>query len=932
MVVTYRLQFRNGFGFAEAERLLPYLRSLGVSDLYASPILRARPGSTHGYDTTDYGSIDPDLGGEIGFSRLTDAIRRQGMGLLLDFVPNHMAADSGSNGWWRDVLENGPAARHAEFFDIEWEPPQRHLQHKVLLPILGAAYGHELDAGHFRLGATKDAINGWPTLAYFDQDLPLEPQSIGHLLAQMLDAARSATTAAAAAELELVVDELRGMPTYADPSATAERSRRTTNARAALGRLLAGSDDVGPVIDDALRSVSTDPDRLHALLEQQPYRLAYWRTAPHEINYRRFFDVDGLVGVRMEVPAVFEASHAKILDLFAAGRLQGLRLDHVDGLLDPAGYLERLRADLAARGHGDAYVVVEKILTGDEKLVESWSVQGTSGYEFLNDVGRVFVDGAGERLMERVYRRFVGVPRPFLETVHTAKRLIMDGSLASELGVLTTKLDRIAKQGRATRDFTWSGLRDALEEIVACFPVYRTYVDDHGCSAADRAVIDDAVERARRERAEIEPSLFAFIRRVLVAPETQAERELVGRFQQYTGPVQAKGLEDTAFYRYTRLLSLCEVGGEPERFGAPPARFHEANAERLARWPDSMLATSTHDTKRGEDARARLSVLSEMPLEWSRHLFRWRRTNARRRTNVGGVPAPERTDEYAFYQNLLATWPADLTSPNEELVDRVSAAMVKAAREAKQRTSWLAENEEYESALAGFVRDALVGPTSARFVADFAPFAREIARLGAFSSLSQTVLKATSPGVPDFYQGSELWDLNLVDPDNRRPVDFDDRAGVLNRLEPLLDSRTSPDQRQRELGLLLDQWSDGHIKLFVTAAVLRLRARLEETFRRGAYIPLEASGNRADHVVALARQGASGTVVVAVPRLPSAIAASPDTGLRLDPAAFETTILPLPPPGGSEYSCVLTGATVSERQVSVAKLFATAPVAVLAST
>lgn len=870
---TYRLQLHAGFGFDAARSVVPYLHDLGVTHLYLSPVLQAGHGSTHGYDTVDYSRPSDALGGDHALAALAATVAEHGMGIVVDFVPNHMSTDPTANRWWRDVLAHGRGSPWAEVFDVDWEPVKDELHGRILLPVLGAPYGEVLESGSLEL-VIED---GLATVRGAGIDVPVDPRELPRILGHDLDALRRrlGDQHPELAELQSIVTGLRHLParTETDPARVRERQREAEVHRERLARLLATSAAVRTHVAAAvaaLRGTTGRPesfDALHALLEAQAYRLAHWRTASHEINYRRFFDVNGLAGVRMEQPRVFDATHALLARLVADGRVVGVRLDHVDGLFDPEEYLNRLRARLGDR----PWIIVEKILGAHERLPETWPVAGTSGYDFLNDVSGILVDARGRGPLLRTWQRFTRSRERFDDVVLRGKRHIMDTSMASELNVLAHALNRLSERDRRTRDFTLNALRQGLREVVAAFPAYRTYVSPRGVTDTDRAAVTTAIVRARRRNPTIDRSLFAFIERVLLAPASRPDHLAVAmKVQQYTAPVQAKGVEDTAFYRWAPLASLNEVGGDPDRFGLTPDDFHARNAARRAHWPHAMLATATHDTKRGEDARARLHALSEQPGEWSRHLTVWARTNAANRTRVDGRPAPERADEYLFYQTLLAIWPPGAAAVPDDLVERLQRYVLKAAREAKVRTSWMVADEEYEAALLRFVERTLTGPTASRFIPLLRPFAARLARLGMVASLAQVVLKVVGPGVPDVYQGTELWDLTLVDPDNRRPVDFALRRRLLDALaaDGALDLERSRPEVWRDL---LVAWPDGRIKLAVLAVAGRLRRALPAPFRDGSYEPLAVDGRRAEHVVALARRHAAGTVIAILPRLVATI-------------------------------------------------------------
>jgi (1->4)-alpha-D-glucan 1-alpha-D-glucosylmutase len=987
---TYRLQLHGGFPFSAARSAVPYLARLGVTDCYLSPIFAATAGSTHGYDVTDHNRINEELGGPDEYERLAAAIAGAGMGQLLDIVPNHMGVDAATNPWWHDLLENGLCSVGARFFDIDWTPVKAELHGRVLLPILGDQYGVVLERGELRVAYGDGRLE----LQYGDRRLPLNPKQFPVVLRHGLDALKTELRDdPALGEFQSILSALGNMPGSDDPSpeAIAERRRERDIARERLSRVVDASERLRRHVEEAIAAVNGEVGRpssfdpLHQLLEAQPYRLAYWRTAAHEINYRRFFDVNDLAALRVEDPEVFEAIHNLLFELLQRGQVRGVRVDHPDGLFDPSRYTEMLQ-DLAARARRPElaadhqfFVIVEKILSGGESLPDSWRVDGTTGYTFLRFVNGLFVDEAGARRLRRIYTRFTGLNAAFHDVAYESKRLIMDTSLASELNVLAHAIDGIGERNRKARDFTLNSLRDAIAEVVACFPVYRTYVTLDGWSLADRQTIDTAVRLARWRSPALEASGFEFLREILLPrgvdepPEAQPEMDLDDRrsgyppaseaerqerlrvamkFQQYTAPVQAKGIEDTAFYRYNVLLAANEVGGDPARPEVSPGAFHAANQARRERFPREMLATATHDTKLGEDVRARLAVLSELTEEWSRSVSRWRRANQTHRTVVDGVPAPDRNDEYRFYQSLVGVWPPGGGTPTAELVARLRAYMHKSIKEAKVHTTWINENRAYDAATARFVERSLTGAGGARFLPLLQPFVERVARLGIVNSLAQVALKLTSPGVPDFYQGTELWDLSLVDPDNRRPVAFELRARLLHELEDLLvpppipETTDSTDPKQAtdyadhadhtdRVAELLAAWPDGRIKLFLTTCGLRLRRSDPELFLEGTYLPLDVDVTVAAGAVAFARMFGDRVLITIVPRL-SAPVCSPEHPFPVGPDCWKTSRIMLPPELGSRrYRNALTGQyieptrTATQSWIFVGEALRVLPIAVL---
>jgi (1->4)-alpha-D-glucan 1-alpha-D-glucosylmutase len=974
-VSSYRLQFGTGFRFADAQRVLPYLEALGITDYYASPLLKAAAGS-QGYGTSDHDVLNGDLGSDQEFDQLAAALTGRRMGLILDFVPNHMGLDASANRWWHDVLQHGQGSPYADYFDIDWDPVTPELKGRVLLPILQDGYGDVLHRGELRLTCE----GGDFLIRYGDQQLPVEPLSSLAILRPDGAAADGTGTSSVSGNLEHAASEhpwrdyldivsmIDHLPPPArDPDARAERHRVTTVVRERLAGLVERSPLVRAFIEGSLACFNGTPgqpatfDRLHDLLDRQPYRLAHWKTAFDEINYRRFFDVNDLGALRMEDPCVFNAAHRLLLELIALRKVTGLRIDHADGLLDPAAYLRRLEcatARVLADEGGDGsdepfYVVVEKILGHGEFLPEDWRIAGTTGYGYLNAVNGLFVDSANETPFRRLYARTTGLRDSFADVAYHSKRLIMASSMASELAVLARGLKAIAGSDRRTRDFTLTVLRRAIVEVVACLPVYRTYVNASGFSAADRATIDLAVDRARQINPVLPESVFLFLRKVLLAkgqePDDPSHRQFAMKFQQFSVPVHAKGVEDTSFYRYNALLSLNEVGGDPGRFGTSVEEFHAGNRVRQERWPRELLATATHDTKRGEDARARLDVLSEVPALWRRAVSAWRRINAAHRTAVDRKSAPDANVEYLFYQTLVASWPAepiDAPIPVEappELVARLRIYMQKAMREAKTHTSWVNQNNAYEDAVLRFVETTLRGPAAQGFLTAFIPFMRRVAIGGVMNSLAQLVLKMASPGVPDFYQGTELWHLDLADPDNRRPVDLAGREAMLGELMPWVvraesqGTRSSAgaghddDELESCVRELLSAWPDSRIKMFVTACGLRLRRREPALFIKGDYQALRLDGPLAPHIVAFARLHESRALVAAVPRLmsrgfprdlPTGIDVWQDTRVFL-PASTST----------ATFRHLFTGARLSSNSAHdyllAADLFRTCPVALL---
>jgi (1->4)-alpha-D-glucan 1-alpha-D-glucosylmutase len=887
VVSTYRLQLTVGFGFRDAAQVVPYLSELGITHLYLSPPLEAQPGSTHGYDVVDHGALRAELGGEEGFDELVRAAAAHGMGIVLDFVPNHMGIGP-RNMWWMDVLENGPSSVYGDWFDIDWRPVKDELEHKVLVPVLGDFFGEVLERGELVL--SREGGTFW--LDYFDNRFPVAPRAVPRILNWRLDelVAELGADDVNVMELQSVITSLSKLAPRreTDSEKVAERAREKEVAKRRLAGLFDASERVRAFVDENVARMNGTPgdarsfDRMEDLLDHQAYRLAHWRVAGEEINYRRFFDINSLAAIRMEDPRVFAAAHERVLALFAAGKIDGLRIDHPDGLYAPTAYFAALRH--AAPG---MFVVVEKILEGQEQMPSSWTVDGTTGYEMLNAVNGLFVDRRGERAFDLLCRRFVGVRGDFPELVYRTKKLIMSSSMASELNMLSHRLNRISETDRRTRDFTLNALSRALVEYVACLPVYRTYVEGRSpadVDARDRRYVDATVARARRRAPSLSATVFEFLRGILLLQRDGAGDlavEFVRKLQQVTGSVTAKSVEDTAFYVHNRLVSLNEVGGDPERFGVEPAEVHRLLSERLARWPGSLNATSTHDTKRSEDVRLRIDALSEIPAEWMERIRRWSRMNRGHRTFLEGWAAPDRNEELLFYQNLVGAYPDEEDgAAREGFSARMVAYMSKALREAKVHMSWTNPDEAYDRAVAAFVVAVLKSET---FLADFVPFQRRIAAAARVSSLAQTAIKVCAPGVADVYQGCDLWDLSLVDPDNRRPVDFVRRRAMIAALgqrlsdvrpdvRPDVRSDVRPDVRPDAARLRLARevaasLVDGRAKLLLLRETLRLRRERPELFLSGEYLPLYVSGPDAGHVFAFARRHQGKHVVCVVPRL-----------------------------------------------------------------
>jgi (1->4)-alpha-D-glucan 1-alpha-D-glucosylmutase len=947
---TYRLQFNSSFTFRDARKWVAYLAELGITHCYASPYLKARAGSTHGYDISDHNALNPEIGSEDDFDAFVTELHDYGLKQVLDVVPNHMGVAACENAWWMDVLEHGPSSPYASFFDIDWMPLKPDLAHKVLLPILGDQFGKVLEEQQLVLTHCDGAF--W--IQYHEHRFPIATQSLSSLLNHRIEELEGQLGSESPHMLEFhsILTAIGHLPprTETDSEKVNVLRREKEVIKRRLADLQQASVEVRSFIE---RNVSLfngergDPrsfDALDRLLQDQAYRLAHWRVAADEINYRRFFDVNELAAICMENREVFDKSHDLIFKLLAAGRIHGLRIDHPDGLYDPAEYLKRLHETHAAHSFGTTplYVVVEKILEPAERLPETWMVHGTTGYEFLNLVNGLFVDRSHVRDFDRIYAQFIRHRVSFRDLVYECKKLIMQVSMSSEISVLGHQLDRISEQDRWTRDFTLQSLTDTISEIIACFPVYRTYITESGVLERDRRYIEAAAARVKRKNPAISSYIVDFVRDTLLLkypdnadePAKAALRRFVGKFQQMTGPVMAKGLEDTAFYIYNRLVSLNEVGGDPDKFGVSLGAFHQHNVERQTHWPYSLLATATHDTKRGEDVRARINVLSEIPREWKTHLFRWSRLNQRRKIMVDGELAPSRNDEYLLYQTLIGTWPFRPPSGAERqaYAHRIERYMLKATREAKVHTSWISPNEAYEHATKAFLNAILSEKTSRAFLADFMPFAACIAEAGIWNSLSQLLLKLTCPGVPDFYQGAELWDFRLVDPDNRTAVDFALRHEMLESLLVGGSADPNPIDLARRL---LAQRHDGRIKLYVALRSLQCRRRNPDLFTCGSYIPLDACGAKKESLCAFARRHQGVTAITVVPRLSARLTGqvgSPPVG-----PVWDDTGLVLPAElRKSRYRNLFTGevlegfnASQPSDLLSVASILESFPVAIL---
>jgi (1->4)-alpha-D-glucan 1-alpha-D-glucosylmutase len=937
---TYRVQLNREFTFADAMRIVPYLARLGISHLYTSPILKARPGSMHGYDVVDHTVLNPELGSSQDFDALVETLHAHEMGLIVDIVPNHLGIMGCDNEWWLDLLENGPAAQSAPNFDIDWRPNRASLRNRVLVPILGGSLGSVLERGELKV--EFDSKCGSFIVRYFDHCFPIDPREYPQIFAGMFDegappADHLPPDDPDRADLESLLTAFANLPPRDDdsPESRAVRYRDKEAHKRRLVRSLERSPAMLGLIERAVKRINGNVgepasfDALDKLLDSQAYRLANWRVAVDEINYRRFFDVNDLAALRMNEPTVFQQTHALIFELIERGQIDGLRIDHSDGLFDPQRYFEQIQERFGAQQPGDKplYVVTEKILATHERLPTQWSVQGTTGYDFTALVNGWLVNADHEEALTKLYRQFTGVSDSFDEIAYQAKKLVMRTSLAAEVEVLATQLDRIAQTDRHTSDYTRAAMRDAIVETIARFPVYRTYVSERGLSDEDRRLVHWAINIARANSGGGDTSIFDFLRDVLLgdaAARSESQRramfEFAMKFQQVTAPVTAKGVEDTAFYRYHRLISVSEVGGDPRRLAFSNAAVHQENLERSKIWPQSMLALSTHDTKRSEDARARIAVLSELPELWKHHVSRWSRLNRSKRRQLENGNAPSRNDEYLLYQTLIGVWSDD--EPHATLLERLQAYMTKATREAKRATSWMNPSAEYEDATAAFAARLFENPEQNAFLRDFSTFAATTAFFGRLNSLAQTVLKLTSPGIPDTYQGTETLSFALVDPDNRRPVNYD---GLTQTLDAIANA-TNADPAAAFAASMAANTPGNTAKLLVTWRLLQLRRELPELFAHGDYEPLTVSGACKDHVLAFARTHGESSIVVVIGKWLGQLM----KGEQSVPTGelWQDTLVALS--DGSRWRECLTGSVLGPaREVRVGEMFTVAPVAVL---
>jgi (1->4)-alpha-D-glucan 1-alpha-D-glucosylmutase len=978
-IATYRVQLNREFKFSDLKAIIPYLHELGISDVYASPYFKAPKGSSHGYDILDHNQFDREVGTANEYDRLIEEMRAHRMGQILDIVPNHMSIASEENLWWMDVLENGPSSAYAEFFDIDWKPVKDELENKVLLPILGDQYGNILENQELQLEFEQGAF----FISYYDRKLPVAPVSYTKILKYGIDdlEKKMGKENPNFQELLSILTAIDHLPAREekDREKIEERRREKEVIKRRLLSLCNDSREISSFIDsnalcfNGKKGNRKSFDLLDDLLKDQVYRLSYWQVAMEEINYRRFFDINELAAIRMENPIVFKESHRLIFQLIREGKVTGFRVDHVDGLYNPTDYLYRLQKsgfvqfclrDLPAvsneaileeigRAYDEAlsqspsrslqmpiYVIGEKILIRGERLPEDWPIYGTTGYGFLNLLSGLFIDAENAKVFENIYSRFIGAKANYQEMVYEKKKLIMEVSMSGEINALGHYLNGLSEKDRHTRDFTLRSLTAAIVETIACFPVYRTYVRSYGVNEKDRRYIEQAISRAKRENPAMSATIFDFLQKILLLqyPEEFQETDrkewldFVMKFQQVTGPVMAKGLEDTVFYLYNRFISLNEVGGNPERFGTSLDAFHGQNIERAKNWPHSLLATSTHDTKRSEDVRARLNVISEIPGEWRQCVSRWSRVNKRRKKVMDGQWIPDRNEEYLLYQTLTGAWPVHEMDKKEvqTFKERIRNYMIKAAREAKVNTSWISPNAIYEEALLAFI-DAIL--SSRAFVSDLFSFCRKASYIGMFNSLSQTLLKITSPGIPDFYQGSEIWNFSLVDPDNRGSIDFRSRKELLVGMKKKMES---PGADLKELArCLIQEWRDGSPKLYIIFKALNYRKENALLFQEGSYLPLETKGDLREHLCAFARQKEQKTVIIAVPRFLTHLIKTPEE-MPLGNGVWGDSGVVLPDEiTGETFRNLFTGEMIEKVErngqgvIPVGKIFANFPVAMM---
>jgi (1->4)-alpha-D-glucan 1-alpha-D-glucosylmutase len=924
---TYRLQFNSDFGFQKARTIAQYLSELGITDLYASPIFSAHKGSVHGYDVTDPTSINPEVGSEEELRSLASELKTYSMGWLQDIVPNHMAF-SGENGFLRDVFENGRHSEYYDFFDIEWDHAYESMKGRLLAPFLGKSYAESLEGKEIKVGYSRDGFE----VHYYSLQFPLRMESYPRILTPHLNDLKEILGPDNTDFIKFVgiIYTLKAFPCQ---ELSTERYDQIRFAKRILWELYRDNKEIKRFIDYNLDELngdgdSTDKTPLDTLLFNQFYRLSFWKVASEEINYRRFFSINELISLRMEDPEVFRRCHALILQLIKDGTFTGLRIDHIDGLYNPLNYLERLQ-----KSTDSSYVTVEKILALEESLPSNWPVQGTSGYDYMNYLNGIFAQLANREEMDTIYTDFLGTGMDYENLIYEKKGIIIERFMMGDVDNLAHLMKRISSRDRGGGDITLYGLKRAITEVLACFPVYRTYICADSFTDMDRRYMTEALERARKQNPDLRYELDYLAKYLMLEygdylreSEKKDWLHFLMRFQQFTGPLMAKGFEDTTLYVYNRLISLNEVGGEPYSFGISLDTFHEFNRQRMEQWPHAMSASSTHDTKRGEDVRARINVLSEIPGEWEENVNGWRELNRRKKRRVAGMEIPSRNDEYFLYQTLVGAYPFD-EAELAGFAERIKEYTIKAIREAKVRTGWIEPDSRYEEGCTAFVDAILDSSEENPFLHEFLPFQKKIAHYGMLNSLSQLLIKITSPGVPDFYQGAELWELSLVDPDNRRPVDYERRKAYL---------KTILQQRDTEISELLEDLmttaKDGKIKMFLTHKALLARKQYRDVFEKGAYLPLEVDGRWEEHVVAFARNEGKSWAITVAPRFMTPLV---DEGqFPLGSAIWQDTQIVLPGNIPTRWRNALTGREVKYggSSISVGEALDGFPVALLVST
>lgn len=947
-VATYRLQFNHQFTFAQAIELVDYLNELGITDLYVSPIMKSQPGSMHGYDVLDTNQINPEIGTEEQLGQLVDQLKKYHMGFLIDIIPNHMCIASSANKWWNDVLENGPSSLFANHFNIVWDPPKTELRNKVLLPVLDQQFGKVIENQDLKLIYEEGSF----FIDLKERLFPVNPRSWTLILEPIVKKFESQQEEPQPEILELqsILTALSHLPgtSETDPEKCKERNREKEIIKKRLAALLENQ-TILKVVQEEIKEIngikgdSHSFDRLEELIKAQPYRLSFWRVTNEEINYRRFFDINDLASMRVEQEEVFSDMHELVLKLVKQKWITGFRIDHVDGLLAPQQYFIRLQKACAdaleeqfSETQRNFYMIVEKILGSNEKLSTQWLVFGTTGYDYLNLLNGLFVVTENQDAIRHIYEEFVGQRNSMQNIIYQCKKLILIVSMSSELHILARQLEEVSEQHRWSRDFTLESLRFALREVIACFPVYRSYIrpQTHQISEEDCDYVATAIRNAKNRNPAMESSIFDFIQSVLLLqnPEglteiqIEARYQFILRFQQLTGPVTAKGVEDTAFYRYYPLASLNEVGMDPNLFGVTPEYFHQKNQERKDNWPYTMLATSTHDTKRNEDVRARINILSEDPQGWKNALQQWKEYNQDKKRKVNDQEVPDANEEYLLYQTLIGTWPLYPMDAAARIryIDRIDKFMNKAIKEAKTHTSWVNVNEVYEQGVKEFIYDILTPSASNQFLRDFVIYVQPIIKAGMFNSLSQILLKMTTPGIPDFYQGTELWEFALVDPDNRHSVDYENRSHLLKELK-----EKGKENQMALIDQLLETPEDGLIKLYMTSQVLNFRRQQTNLFLNGSYKPISINGEKARYVIAFGRENDQEKMIVVVGRFYTQlinILSNPPLGQDI----WKDTYLSLTPEWHGSYQDLFTGQAYSiASSIPVSELFFKLPMTLL---